>query len=485
VQVVANTLRITRFSFVLFILGVAIAAVVVGVETASSLVGPLHEMASAAGRVMEGDRDAMFLYRRFDEVGTLNRVIYDMAARLNELAEDRSQRESEWTVELTRRMHYLETTGEIASVMTGGVDLPDLFSQTVTSISHRFDYYHVGVFMLNLTGEWAVLQAASSEQGQHMLAQEYRVPVGQEDNPVGYATAWGSSRMVLAHQSAPSARVLSWLSSWSQRGQDDAGLETPVNPDMPETRTELALPLKVRGEVVGALDIHSTKEDAFSEEDVVVLQALADQLAMAASNTRLFQQAQESLEAERRAYGETSRQAWQEMLLAKPDLGFLRNKRGLFPVRDAGSEDDQIVSHEEVAARDAQGAHTLETPITVRGHVIGVIDTHKSGEAGPWTPDEISLLESLADQLGAALEGARLYQDAQRRAVRERLTRDITDKMRRAASIEGVVQAAVDELFEALGTSRAFVRLGTTPDEDGGNGRDPVENTEKEVVSYD
>jgi GAF domain-containing protein len=107
----------------------------------------------------------------------------------------------------------------------------------------------------------------------------------------------------------------------------------------------------------------------------------------------------------------------------------------------------------------------LTVPIKVRDDVIGVLDTHKLAEAGEWTSDEISLLETLAEQLGEALEGARLYQDTQRRAARERLTREISDKMRRATSVEDIVRVAVDELFDIIKTSRTFVRLETAPSE--------------------
>lgn len=465
-----------RLSLILLAIGVVIVAAVVGAAAAMSITGPLRQMTEATIRTKEGEWDAIPPYRRFDEVGTLSLAIYDMARQMEQLVKDAEKGESAWTAELARRMHYLETTGEIASAMTGVVDLPGLFSQTVTSISRRFGHYHVGVFLLDPTGEWAVLQAASSETGQRMLSQGYRVKVGQEDNAVGYAIAQGNSQRVLSQRSAPSALELSWLSPSTQRGVDAGGLAQPVNPDLLETRTELALPLTIRGETVGVLDIQSTEDHAFSDEDVTVLQALADQLAVAISSARLFQQAQESLESERKAYGEVSRDAWKGMLLARPEFGFVRDEHGLVPVSKVRSDDVQMAFGEE--------ANSLQTPIKVRGHVIGVIDSCKPDGTGSWTPEEIALLELLADQLGTALEGARLYQDAQRRAARERLTRDITDKMRRAASIEGVVQAAVDELFDALGTSRAFVRLGIGSDGDGNDG-DSVKDREKEVVSYD
>ena len=116
-------------------------------------------------------------------------------------------------------------------------------------------------------------------------------------------------------------------------------------------------------------------------------------------------------------------------------------------------------------------------PIKVRGDVVGVLDTYKPAEAGEWTDEEITLLETIADQLGMALESGRLYQDAQRRAVRERLTREITDQMRRAAGVEGIVQTAVNQLFDVLGASRTFVRLGSAPsaeeDRDAGQDESP------------
>jgi GAF domain-containing protein len=112
---------------------------------------------------------------------------------------------------------------------------------------------------------------------------------------------------------------------------------------------------------------------------------------------------------------------------------------------------------------DSQTRTPLAVPIKVRGNVIGVLDTYKSTKDGVWTSEEIALLETLAEQLGVALESGRLYHEAQRRAARERLTREITEKMRRAADVESIVQTAVDELFSVLGTSRAFVRLGAIP----------------------
>ncbi len=178
-----------------------------------------------------------------------------------------------------------------------------------TLISERFGFYHTGIFLLDPAREWAILQAASSKGGQRMLARGHRLRVG-EVGIVGYATAYNLPRIAL------------------DVGEDAVYFD---NPDLPETRSEIALPLRARGEVIGALDVQSREPDAFSDEDVTALQTLADQVAVAISNARLFQQAQESLEAQRRAYGELSHQAWRDLLRGRPNLGFLRNRQGISP----------------------------------------------------------------------------------------------------------------------------------------------------------
>jgi GAF domain-containing protein len=193
---------------------------------------------------------------------------------------------------------------------------------------------------------------------------------------------------------------------------------------------------------------------------------MADQVGVALDNAHLFTESQTALDATRRIYSELRREAWGDLLRTRLDLGYRSHAGGVTPAEDVWRADARRAL-QEVKTIQGNGTGTeeripLAVPIKVRGDVIGVLDTYKSAEAGEWTPEEISLLETLAEQLGEALENARLYQDTQRRAAREQLTREITDKMRRATSVEGIVQAAVDELFNIMQTSRTFVRLETT-----------------------
>jgi len=361
------------------------------------------------------------------------------AAELEEHRAHLEETVEERTRDLARRTRYLEATAEVARDAASVLDLDKLLSRVVRLVSEQFGFYHTGIFLLDPTGEWAVLQAASSEGGQRMLARGHRLRVGQT-GIVGYVTGHAEPRVAL-----------------------DVGADAVFfdNPDLPDTRSEMALPLRARGEIIGALDVQSTEAAAFSAEDVAVLQTLADQVAMAISNAQLFARAQESLQAERRAYGELSHEAWRALLRTQPDLGVLRNKRGLSPAGDLWRPPMEVALQTGETTRGEGDMASLATPLKVRGHVIGVIEARRPEGEGEWEPEQIALLETLAEQLSVALENARLYQDTQRRAIRERLIREITERVRGSVDIESILQTTVQEVSKVLGTSRGLARLGT------------------------
>ena len=190
------------------------------------------------------------------------------------------------------------------------------------------------------------------------------------------------------------------------------------------------------------------------------MQTMADQVAVAIDNARLFTQSEQALESERRAYGELSRQAWLELTQTRPDLGFVSDQRGTVPVGDLWEpEMEQAIRTGKITPGDGDKS-VLAIPIQVRGQVIGVVDGHKPDGSGGWTPEEIQLLETLTDQLNVALDGARLYQDTQRRAARERLVGEVTARMRETLDMERVLKTAVDEIAGALGLAALDLQLG-------------------------
>jgi GAF domain-containing protein/HAMP domain-containing protein len=410
-----------------------LVAAVLAFALARMVVAPITDLVESARRMAAGDLSARARVRRQDETGELAWAFNRMAGEIAETVGSLQQRVEDRTRELERRAGLLEATAEVAQNAASVLDVQELLSLVATLISERFGFYHVGVFLLDEAGEYAVLRAANSAGGQRMLSRGHRLRVG-EVGLVGYVTRQGEPRIAL-----------------------DVGADATYfdNPDLPQTRSEIALPLRGRGEILGALDVQSVEPGAFGKEDVAALQTLADQVALAISNAQLFQQVQESLEAELRAYGQLSRGAWEELLRVRSGIDY-RYQQGRVRSLDG---DAYAASRAEGRSDGSQDLPELEIPVRVRGHVIGTIDAHKPGGAGEWTMEEIALMETMAEDLGQALESARLYQDAQGRAAHERLIGEVTSRMGESLDVDRVLQTAVREIGESLGLHDLTIQL--------------------------
>jgi GAF domain-containing protein len=370
-------------------------------------------------------------------------VLQESNRELQAIRASLEERVAQRTADLERRARYLQATSSVgreAQSLLG--DPRALLSRVVDLISEQFGFYHAGLFLVDPQGQWAELQAASSEGGQRMLARNHRLQVGAQ-GIVGTVAARGEPRIAL------------------DVGEDAAFL---ANPDLPDTRSEMALPLRARGEIIGVLDVQSTEPGAFSEEDVSVMQSLADQVAMAIDNARLFEQAEAGVEAERRARGELSREAWRQLLRAESGLGYLGNQQGVHPAGDVWLPEMEEAASRSRTTVSRDDETRLAVPVLVAGQVIGVLDGRKRAGAGSWAPEERTVLETLADQLSAALERARLYRQTRRSAARERAIGEITSRVRESLDMDAILQAAVRELGQVLGEAKVEVRLGTGPD---------------------
>jgi len=343
------------------------------------------------------------------------------------------------------RALQFQAVTQVSRATSSLLELDELAQQVVNVIQERFDLYYVGLFLTDQAGEeveapsrWAVLRAATGEAGREMIARGHRLEIG-DTSMVGWAVSHRQARIAL-----------------------DVGHAEEVvrfdNPLLPDTRSEMALPLISRGEVIGALDVQSVEPEAFSDEDVAILQTMADQVALAIGNARLFQQVQDSLEAERRAFGELSREAWQQLLQTRSDLSFVYDERGLMPATDAIEPHMRAATQMGVAAVAEDDERAVALPIKVREQVIGVINVHKP-EQGAWTDEQIALLETLTEQLGVALESARLYQDTQRRAAREQMIGEVTGRIRETLDMETMLRTAAEQMRQALDLEDLIVRL--------------------------
>jgi GAF domain-containing protein len=355
-----------------------------------------------------------------------------LAAGANRQREQLAVLVDERTRDLTRNSNYLNATTAVANEAAAVRGDPvQLLHRVVSVISRQFDFYQTGVFLLDSRREWVELRAASSQGGQRLVAQGFRMRLAE--GMVGDVARQGRYRL-------------------AQDVQQDASFRP--NPDLPDTRAELALPLRVRGQVMGVLDVQSAQPNTFHEEDVRVLQALADQVAVAINNAQLLGQVEESAEAERRAFGGISQEAWRALLGTQKSLGFVSDQQGLAPT---GSMWEPQMKTAAQTGLTLEGS-TLAIPIKVRDQVIGVIDGLKP-QGAAWTQEEIDLLQTMTDQLSTALESARLYQDTQRLAAREQTINTVTARIRSVPTVNAILQRTVQELGRAFGASRASIRM--------------------------
>jgi GAF domain-containing protein len=341
------------------------------------------------------------------------------------------------TRDLERRSAYLAASAEVSRAVSSILDTDQLVRQVVDLIREQFKLYYVGLFLVDEAREWAVLRAGTGEAGKKMLERGHRLKIGA-GSMIGWSISNAQARIALEAESDAQRRATS---------------------ELPDTRSEAALPLRSRGQVVGALTVQSAESRAFDNVTISILQTMADQVAVALDNARLLAESQAALEAVQRAYGKLSREAWGELLGGRRDLGFRSDAYGIGsaahiwrPEMEQAMQAGRVVQ----AADNAAQKQALAIPIKIGDTTIGILDTYKTGE---WGAEEIALLEQITDQLAIALDSARLYQETQRRAARERMAAEITDKMRRAVDMDALIQTTIQELAAALSTSNAFLQL--------------------------
>lgn len=357
-----------------------------------------------------------------------NTALSEQENRLREYQLTLEERVRERTRDLERRSRFLRAVAEVGRRMTSLRDLQELLQQTTHLIHDNFGFYHIGIFLLDEHHEYAVLAAANSEGGWRMLEKKHQLKVG-ETGIVGYVAGAIQPRIAL------------------DVGQDAVFFN---NPDLPLTRSEMALPLEVSGQVFGVLDVQSTESQAFTEEDISTLQIMADQLAVAILNANLFEETQKSVETTRAIFGDLSRDAWSRMLSEQPRIGFLARPSGTIPVRTEKTDSNIVKAIETGDIILGADNQTVTVPVKIRGISIGAIRMKKNDISEAWTQEETNLAITLSEQLSGALESARLYRESQQKAARESLTSEISARISAQTSRQAVLHELILELGAAI-----------------------------------
>lgn len=401
-----------------------------------------------------------------EAVATVSAAVESQARSARELERISAELEDQVvkrTEDLERRTRYLQAAAEVSRAAATNLDPLSLMQTAVDLILEKFDLYYTGVFITDPSGEWAMLQAGTGEAGQRMMARGHRIRVGS--GMVGWCIANAQPRIAL------------------DVGRDAVRLATA---ELPETRTEAAIPLRSRGKVLGALTVQSCQSAAFGDVEITIFQSLADQLAVALDNARLFSESRQALDQSQRAYRQASGRAWREFLQAEGARS-VQYRYGQVNTQSLESKDGQFLGTVSAAEADARaventrlkaiqtcrpaqcligGQPTLFLPVQNREQVIGVLRLVKASEGSgdDWADDEIDLLSAVSVQVGNALDAARLYQDTQRAAAREQVTSEVTARIRQTLDVQTVLRTAAEEIQRRLNLPEVVISL-AAPDE--------------------
>lgn len=432
----------------------------IGVVVSRLLSNPILQLTGTASRIADGDLSAKAIVRSRDELGTLADTFNSMTSQLKTLISELEERVRARTQELANRNEalvlrgrQLTTVADVAREITRAQNLESLLDTLVRLVSERFNFYHAGIFLLDDEQEYAVLRASNSEGGQRMLNRGHRLKVG-EVGIVGYVTGTGKPRIAT-----------------------DVGIDAVYfqNPDLPLTRSEMTLPLIIGDRIIGALDVQSTEANVFSQEDVELFTILADQVAIAIENNLLLQETVRALEASQSLHRQYLLQEWGREFDERDLAGFEYTPEGVKTIDREDSftfqkvlEAGEPVLIPVIEQPSGKSGVSLAVPISLRGETIGVINIEETRkDRKDWQKEEIQAVQSVANQVGLALENARLFEQTLRRAERDRKVLEITGKIRSTTNPQEMVQIAIEELQNVLKASRAQILIQeTNPAED-------------------
>ena len=434
---------------ILISLLLVILSIAVGFFASQILTGPLVSLTKTAEQIAAGDRTVRAHTNTEDEIGMLSASFNRMTDELNQTFNSLEARVAERTADLEiarrqsdKRADELQAVSEISKIITGEQKFENLLLLVTRLVSDRFGFYHIGIFLLDETGQFAVLQAANSEGGKIMLDRGHRLEVGGS-GIVGYVAQTGAPRIAL------------------DVGQDAAYFD---NPDLPNTRSEMALPLSLRNKVMGVLDIQSEKPGAFTENDTKIFNILADQISTALENARLFTQTQQALNEAQALYRQNLKEGWSTFSREESVTGYRQNMKGgnkltepieSDEIRQAVNRGNSLIFHADGIAKEA----TIVVPIKIRGQVIGSLNIKAPNKGRQWSGDEVNLAEMISERLSIALENARLIQESQRQVIKEQTISEVTGKIGASINLKNVLQTAVEELGRAMPGSEVVIQF--------------------------
>jgi GAF domain-containing protein len=382
--------------------------------------------------------------------------------------------------EARQRALHLTTAAEISRAVSGSLIVDELLIKSVNLIRDQFNYYHAAIFLVDKSGEYASIREASGNVGAQMKAAGHKLKVGS-NSIIGYVTSKGEPLIVNDTSSSP--------------------IHLP-NPLLPETRAESGIPIRVGDRIIGALDVQSKRPFDFVEENVKILQIVADQIAVAFINTELFADAQERLSQHRLLHHVTTAAASSttieealnsavqglQVTLGGDQISILLADRenNLLEVKSAiGYADENVYSVKIPFSTGITGwvatnrqplrinditkdsryisinnniKSEMAIPLIYRNDVLGVLNV-ESTQADAYSESDEEMLGTLGGSLAAIIAHSRLLEQFRQQVEFDHVLNEITGKIRRTSNINTILETTANELNKSIGARRAIIKI--------------------------
>jgi GAF domain-containing protein len=371
-----------------------------------------------------------------------NQELTDLTNNLEKRINERTRELENANLHIEKRARQFQTVSQVTRAIISTHNLQDLLPQIAQVISQQFNFYHIGIFLIDLNREFVVLSASNGEGGERMLERSHKLRIGQT-GIVGNVAKTGKVRIAL-----------------------DTGADAIYfnNPDLPETRSEMALPLlQSDGEIIGVLDIQSTIPNAFYQEDIEILTTLADQVSVAIANARQYEETQKALIEAEMVYRQELKTGWERFSRSQKLAGIRR--RGMkssfladpleLPGAKEVAQSGSVYQEKTESTKSSQ----LTMPIKLRGEAVGILNL-KSDINREWSADEMDIINAIVERAALAIENARLLDESRKIAERERAISDISAKIGKGTEIETILKTAVRELGAQISGAQVTVEIG-------------------------
>lgn len=340
-------------------------------------------------------------------------------------------------------------TGEIIGKL---LKVDELLPQAVDLIRERFAFYHVQIFLLDEAGENAQLAASTGEVGQMLFARRHSLPVGSR-SVIGRVTS--SGQPVIANDT----------DSFHHR-----------NELLPNTRSELALPILDGDKIIGALDVQSRRYEVFTTEVVQALQVLANQLGITIRNARLFEEQEKTTLEARRLFIESetnlreiqrlnqqlTRAGWQDYLQTRKSVNGVTLDENVI-TSDAVWTDSLLEAStvRQTVTSERDGQRVIAVPMMLGSEVIGAIEVEANNAVQE--ADITEMVNAVAQRLALSLDKARLFEESQEATAREQRINEIVTRYQSVNNVDELLRITLLELSQSLGATHSSIRLGAAP----------------------